>query len=193
MKAFVIKNKEGKYHKRGFSCWENIERDGVFNTGHFYYENKEEAENCIVSYGLEDCKVVEITIEEGDLEKQLAEKDKEIETLQKEKELDNIFWKQECDSLQKTLKEKDKEIEYLGERNFYKVSLKNEEWLGVYPKNIEKIIRKQVCDEIREAIKTLIEERDNTLTNWEYANGWCQGLQYDMAKLLDQIEKGEIK
>lgn len=81
MKAFVIKNKEGKYHKRGFSCWENIESDGVFNTGHFYYENKEEAESCIVSYGLEDCELVEITIAEGDLKQQLAKKDKEIKRL----------------------------------------------------------------------------------------------------------------
>lgn len=37
-------------------------------------------------------------------EKMLAEKDKEIEELKKEKELDNIFWKQECDSLQEALK-----------------------------------------------------------------------------------------
>ena len=76
MKAFVVKNKEGKYYKRGFCCWENIERDGVFNTGHFYYDNKEEAESCIVCYNLENCKVAE-----GDLEQQLAEKDKEIERL----------------------------------------------------------------------------------------------------------------
>lgn len=71
MKAYVIKNKEGKYHKRGFNHWENIERDGVFNTGHFYYSNKEEAESCIVSYDLKDCKVVPITIAEGDLEEEI--------------------------------------------------------------------------------------------------------------------------
>lgn len=50
------------------------------------------------------------------IQSQLKEKDKEIETLQKEKELDNIFWKQECDSLQKTLKEKDKEINILRDK-----------------------------------------------------------------------------
>ena len=38
------------------------------------------------------------------LKQQLAEKEKE-------RELDNSFWKQECDSLQKTLAEKEKEIE----------------------------------------------------------------------------------
>lgn len=41
----------------------------------------------------------------SDLEAKLAEKDAE-------RELDNSFWKQECDSLQKTLAEKEKEIEY---------------------------------------------------------------------------------
>lgn len=40
----------------------------------------------------------------ADLEAKLTEKDAE-------RELDNSFWKQECDSLQKTLVEKDKEIE----------------------------------------------------------------------------------
>lgn len=39
----------------------------------------------------------------ADLEAKLAEKDAE-------RELDNAFWKQECDSLQKTLAEKEKEI-----------------------------------------------------------------------------------
>lgn len=42
----------------------------------------------------------------ADLEAKLAEKEKE-------RELDNSFWKQECDSLQKTLVEKDKEISNL--------------------------------------------------------------------------------
>ena len=40
----------------------------------------------------------------SDLEAKLAKSEKE-------RELDNAFWKQECDSLQKTLAEKDKEIE----------------------------------------------------------------------------------
>ena len=51
------------------------------------------------------------------LKQQLEEKDAE-------RELDNSFWKQECDSLQKTLIEKDKEIENLTEelddKNFCK-------------------------------------------------------------------------
>ena len=44
----------------------------------------------------------------SDLESKLVESEKE-------RELDNSFWKQECDSLQKTLVEKDKEIENLTE------------------------------------------------------------------------------
>ena len=61
----------------------------------------------------------------SDLEAKLAESEKE-------RELDNSFWKQECDSLQKTLVEKDKEIENLTEelddKNFCKdfVDLYNE-------------------------------------------------------------------
>lgn len=61
----------------------------------------------------------------ADLEAKLAKKDAE-------RELDNSFWKQECDSLQKTLVEKEKEIENLTEelddKNFCKdfVDLYNE-------------------------------------------------------------------
>lgn len=55
--------------------------------------------------------------ENQQLKQQLAEKDAE-------RELDNSFWKQECDSLQKTLVEKDKEIakltEELDDKNFCK-------------------------------------------------------------------------
>lgn len=48
-----------------------------------------------------------------DLETKLSEKEKE-------RELDNSFWKQECDSLQKTLAEKDKLIEELkAQRRIY--------------------------------------------------------------------------
>lgn len=66
-----------------------------------------------------------------DKDKTIAEQRKQITDLEsklveseKERELDNSFWKQECDSLQKTLVEKDKEIENLTEelddKNFCK-------------------------------------------------------------------------
>ena len=51
--------------------------------------------------------------ENCELQKQLAEKDAE-------RELDNSFWKQECDSLQKTLAEKEQEIESLRENSLSK-------------------------------------------------------------------------
>ena len=56
----------------------------------------------------------------------------------------------------------------------------------------DKQVRKEVCEEIKQKIKTLIESKDFKLCNHEYANGYCYGLQYDLAKIIDQIQ-GEIK
>ena len=53
-------------------------------------------------------------------------------------------------------------------------------------------VRKEVCEEIRGEIKKLI-NKDFKLCNHEYANGYCYSLQYDLAKILEQIEKGETK
>lgn len=64
-----------------------------------------------------DAIIRSLTNKISDLEAKLAKSEKE-------RELDNSFWKQECDSLQKTLVEKDKEIEKLTEelddKNFCK-------------------------------------------------------------------------
>lgn len=54
----------------------------------------------------------------------------------------------------------------------------------------DKQIRKEVVQEIRKQVVKLI-EKDFKLCNHEYANGYCFGLQYDLAKILDQIEGGE--
>lgn len=54
----------------------------------------------------------------------------------------------------------------------------------------DKQIRKEVVQEIREQVKNLI-NKDFKLCNHEYANGYCFGLQYDLAKILDQIEGGD--
>ena len=55
---------------------------------------------------------------------QISDLEAKLAKSEKERELDNSFWKQECDSLQKTLVEKDKEIENLTEelddKNFCK-------------------------------------------------------------------------
>lgn len=55
-----------------------------------------------------------------------------------------------------------------------------------------KQVRKEVVQEIIEEVKKLI-DKDFKLCNHEYANGYCYGLQYDLAKILEQIEKGETK
>ena len=54
-----------------------------------------------------------------------------------------------------------------------------------------KQVRKEVVQEIKEKVKKLI-DKDFKLCNHEYANGYCYGLQYDLAKILEQIQ-GEIK
>ena len=51
--------------------------------------------------------------------------------------------------------------------------------------------RKEVCEKIKNEVKKLI-DKDFKLCNHEYANGYCYGLQYDLVKILDQIQ-GETK
>lgn len=55
-----------------------------------------------------------------------------------------------------------------------------------------KQVRKGVVEEIREEVKKLI-DKDFGLCNHEYANGYCYGLQYDLAKILDRIQGGQRK
>lgn len=95
MKAFVIKNKEGKYYKRYFDagyvefvdnfCFAELytKKEGADDTKDFILRNK-------YRFNIENLEVVEITIAETkhleqdinkSLEQQLAEKDKEIEEL----------------------------------------------------------------------------------------------------------------
>ena len=51
-----------------------------------------------------------------------------------------------------------------------------------------KQVRKEVVQEIRQEVKKLIDSKDFKLCNHEYANGYCYGLQYDLPKILDQIQ-----
>lgn len=64
-----------------------------------------------------------------EMAEQIVKLNEEFEVLQKEKELDNIFWKQECDSLQETLKEEELELVKLKSpiMNVYKIPICNEE------------------------------------------------------------------
>ena len=83
-KAFVIKNKEGKYYQRCYN--QSPFTDDLFDANKYQY--KEEAEKILNnSFTLVDTlEVVEITIAEGDLEqenKQLKEQLEEIRKSQK--------------------------------------------------------------------------------------------------------------
>lgn len=196
MKAFVIKNKEGKYLKRGFNRFENPEKGGAFNTGHFYFENKEEAESDILCYGLEDCKVVLVTVAEGDLEYQNELLKQKVFNLQKLLNLmdgeniktEDLHWAdlyllkhRANEQLKEQLKEKDKELEEL---KFEKRNLS-----GLIEKVSSKgqqEIRKQVCDELREK-----------LPYYKYSFQELEVPRVDVIEIrdidfiLDQIEQGE--
>ena len=61
-------------------------------------------------------------------------------------------------------------------------------------KALKQQVRKEVCMDVREKVIDLIERKgykSGSLCNFEYANGYCYGLQYDLVKILDQIQ-GEI-
>lgn len=91
-----------------------------------YYETEEynEAENELDTYDDPVKLVMEYRISEKHKDNKIANLEAKLAKSEKERELDNSFWKQECDSLQKTLVEKDKEIENLTEelddKNFCK-------------------------------------------------------------------------
>ena len=108
MKAFVIKNKEGKYCTGEFN-----ENDEYVFTENLIDAEKFYEDIFAQRFCPKDCEVVEITIVEGGLEQE----NKQVEKIEREKELDNIFWKQECDSLQKALAEKEDFIKTLGFKN----------------------------------------------------------------------------
>ena len=67
MKAYVIKNKDGKYWQWTYNN-ESEFLGEIYNA--FMEYSKTRAEKDIVSWQLKDCNVVEITICEGDLEEE---------------------------------------------------------------------------------------------------------------------------
>lgn len=69
MKAFVIKNKEGKYWQFFYND-ESEFVDEIYNA--FMHYSKENAEKDIIDFDLKDCEVVEITIAEENLEHKIA-------------------------------------------------------------------------------------------------------------------------
>lgn len=68
MKAYVIKNKEGKYCQISFNGWIGFVSELCCA---YIYHSKKGAERIIKCHALDDCEVVEITIVEGDLEQQI--------------------------------------------------------------------------------------------------------------------------
>lgn len=101
MKAFVIKNKEGKYFVNTY-CW----AEKICNA--YICDDKDSLEKLKELYLLTDCKVVEITISEGNLEqenKQLEEQhDLLIDEFQKERENLCKQIKQESDARERFVK-----------------------------------------------------------------------------------------
>ena len=88
-----------------------------------YYETEEynEAENELDTYDDPVKLVMEYRISEKHKDNKISDLEAKLAKSEKERELDNSFWKQECDSLQKTLVEKDKEFEKLNACvDFYK-------------------------------------------------------------------------
>ena len=99
---------------------------------------------------------IELREENQQLKQQLAEKDAE-------RELDNSFWKQECDSLQKTLVEKDKEIEKLNACvDFYKSY-----YVSFQEKVIDELerVKEKILPEISSYVKKefVVKEFDNQI------------------------------
>lgn len=69
---------------------------------------------------------------------------------------------------------------------------KGVEKISLTPEEFTSIIRQEkqiVCDAIKQEVKKLINSKNFKLCNHEYANGYCFGLQYDLAKVLDQIQE----
>lgn len=88
MKAYVIKNNEGKYCQISFNGWMNFVSELCCA---YIYHSQQGAEKLIKCHELEDCEVVEITIAEGDLEEENRELKAKLETAE--------YWNRKYDDL----------------------------------------------------------------------------------------------
>lgn len=188
MKAYVIKNKEGKYFA-GFDNYNVFVTEKDITNAVMYRADRYEKYELENSPEFEDCEVVEITIAEGDLEKQLAEKDKEIKRQQKNALV-------ALNKLNDENKELKKEIEELKkDRNWWKEEHRladkfNKELCEKYcypAQELEPQLRHQICEEIR-----------NKLPYFKYSFQEPEVPRVDVIEMrdiefiLDEIE-GEIK
>ena len=155
MKSFVIKE-NGLYSRNKNDFVKHLFGAKIFLS-------KEDAENYKKDMpDNENCEVIEITIKEGDLEQQLAEKDKEIEELKRDLQLEYAFTPVRGDG-----------------KTFTKLNV---------IQDFKNSIRKQVCDEIREYIaKDYSVSVEDMLKSYHFLS-WSVKEIYE---LLDQIEQGE--
>ena len=197
MKAYVIKNKVHGYFGVN-NMYQHPEWSSIDLA--YYFKTKEEAEK-FKNKNYPTCKIVELTITEGDLEgenKQLKEKIEELEEQTmfiKEKGTCAFCEKlykdlgEENRALKEQLAEKDKEIKELENKLEH---CSNDKWyidldkLNI-PSEIENQIRHQVCKEIRKSIIDLVgyeTEKEARAYN-------CELNAREVLDEIDQIEKGE--
>lgn len=130
MRAFAIKNKEGKYKT---SCSEYINslwQADIFDD----YE-------LALCYCLDSEKPVEVTIAEGDLQQQLAEMTEKYNACQEARKLEAEFNSQDKKELKQQLAEKDKEIKQYREKEIIDMNYK--EMLELQLAKADKEIEKQ--------------------------------------------------
>lgn len=122
----------------------------------------------------------------SDLEAKLAEKDAE-------RELDNSFWKQECDSLQKTLVEKDKEIAKYRNANMIVMGRRSQGKKHLMEIKIKELQNQKALEQL-EKVKENIKKVP--ITDFDLSGNFEKMYKQDAIRQIDnQIEelKKEIK
>ena len=185
MKAFVIKNKEGEYLEEGKDMYG--EDTIIWHKDIVYadiYSSKGIAEMKLEPF-YRDCEVVEVTIAEGDLEQQLDKAEQELAFYEDEiknrgtcglcEKLEN----EQIKKLEQQLKEKDKKIEKLD------IMIKT---LPNHDAEIEQLIRKQVCGEIKEYMAKEYGISVEDMPTYYHSLAWSVK---DIYELLDRIEQAK--
>ena len=128
-------------------------------------------------------------------DQKISDIETKLEQLQKEKELDNIFWKQECDSLQKALTEKEKEIEQLKKFDdlnktlfdLFRTAFKKPNKVDDLFNTLKTMQEKQDQDKISFAVEQLEKVYEYTADVW-----WVDGVSEAVCNFIDQQIK-ELK
>ncbi|MBO7712058.1 MAG: hypothetical protein J6S85_01110 [Methanobrevibacter sp.] len=180
-KAFVIKNKEGKYWQFFYND-ESEFVDEIYNA--FMHYSKENAEKDIIDFDLKDCEVVEITIAEFDNSKrEYNETIKYVETTEPDKVAEYI------DNLEQQLAEKGKEIKSL-EQQIENNQRDYVSELAYYTaeENVKEI-RKEICEKIKNLIDICFDAIETT-----NENGTKYSKEFSFKKfnaIINTIEQGE--